>query len=236
MSHTLIKNCFIYKIKEFEENDAIINCFHHAKKLTFLAKGFQKTESKNRINLNIFSFVNLEIFLASKKNKISRLKKSTTEKQLNFLNKSVSSFFQTLKKIFFSVDKILNFDALNYDLMSELKNFYQSLLEIYQEMQFDQKNFDFFESYLCFNYLKIINNFSTFSCKKCNSTKITSFSLEEGGFLCKIHSQKIFLWEFLHALFFLNINLKTYTKKVNVKTNKEILTFLKKEINKNYFF
>ncbi|SYV91732.1 DNA repair protein RecO, partial [Mesomycoplasma hyorhinis] len=92
MSAEIIKG-LILQVYEFQEKDLIVKTITNKRIFSFVALGTRKPESKNKFALLESSISELEIFLSRLNNKLSKLKKATTEISLDLNNSKILEFW-----------------------------------------------------------------------------------------------------------------------------------------------
>lgn len=169
---------FVLKTVEYKEKDRIITLFSEKGKITFLAKGVQKLNSKNAASLQLFTKVNV-CYNAKEERNMQQLMQAKTVMFYRHLynDLQLSSMANILVDI---LDRL----AVNND-----SHILFSILE--QSFQLWEQNAD---SNLVF-MLALSSLLQLFgfcpnvdSCVHCDSRKVVYFSSLQGGFLCAEHS------------------------------------------------
>ncbi len=169
---------FVFKINEYEENDAIINCIcENGSHILLRARGFFKKNSRNILKIKEFTFCFIEYFENSNTKYKNWGLLKTGEVDIDFILETESDlsfkFFISgvLEQNYQSINKN-NFNLLLEILkLKNLKLYENELLYLY----FLKKNLNFY------NINPILNSCSI--CKK--NLNIKSFSLHENGLICK---------------------------------------------------
>ncbi|MDJ1648088.1 recombination protein O N-terminal domain-containing protein [Mycoplasma phocimorsus] len=204
--------------KDFNDYDQLVTflCPIFNKKITFLAQGVRKINSKNAVNLQMFSIIEAEVFLSRNFSKISKLKKAYLLKEYDFSNAFVQITLDKVKFIFSNTERINNsFLKLYFHVLDKFKteecNWWMSIL-------------------LANSPLILPIRPSSIKCSECGSVnKLVQFSWHLGGMKCKFHSNSITPYNMLLNYYFLFNNFEKYVKSANIYQNeliqKELLNF-----------
>lgn len=222
METKIIKG-IVLNIYDYNDNDVLIKIINEKSKLTLLAKGFKKSNSKNRSNVSIGSYVEFEIFEKyGLKNKKKLLKKSKIKK---FFDISLVDSNLT-KKIFWILQQI---EEPNYSFYFEYINFLEGLEKkewIYSELIVTYLLKFIFES----KGKKINWNVCTICL---NNKNLFIFNILEGGMFCWKHktNKGITNLNFIKSLYYLGINIDLYCNHTNFQINKKIFNFFKHHLD-----
>ncbi|QNM93926.1 DNA repair protein RecO [Mycoplasma sp. Pen4] len=204
-----ITRALVLDIKKHEENEFIVTFFNQKGVFSLFAKGLEKPTSKNKSNLILGGIVDIEYFAARSKEKVGRLKKATLETALDITNRSNSTLFIELRKLFLRIQN-------NNHLFLE----YQRYMD-----DFNEKNNQYVLTYF---YAQVMPHFgispSFNKCFACGSTRnFVNFEINNGGFICNQHGQKSFLSPYvLHSIWASFHNLLSYIEITDIKLNYEL--------------
>lgn len=220
MASETIKNGILLSIKPYLENPdhSIIEVLTTSGKISMIAQGVNKPESKNKPNLQVGCLIEFTFFKARLNNKISKLKKANLKFQIDLFDYNTSLL---VKKIMLYLKQINS----HFNLIFKIYNNILPLISI--------ENPAFLLTYFIANTLKCFGiQPSINGCVECQEkNEISDFSFKEGGFLCAKH--EIFPKEinYLKSCFYLFLSIGDYIKNVEKNTNQriyvELLTHLK---------
>ncbi|MXR43680.1 recombination protein O N-terminal domain-containing protein [Mesomycoplasma hyorhinis] len=207
MSAEIIKG-LILQVYEFQEKDLIVKTITNKRIFSFVALGTRKPESKNKFALLESSISELEIFLSRLNNKLSKLKKATTEISLDLNNSKILEFWRFISFFLNKLEKTSNYFFENLKLAWEIIN---------------EQNYLHIVVFLLANHLVLQGHFISFNkCVKCMKNKnLIYFNFSLGGMFCKIHYKNKDLQNIslLKSYYFLSLNLDQYLKFVNTIDN-----------------
>lgn len=170
------KICKCYLIAKFNYDifdEIVIFLTDEGKKISCFSKGSRRIASKNGMNLIIGNFLELEYFESRFNNKLNRLKKVNSIRNIDY-SISNSSLFNLLNLIFTKIDWVEN--------NVEYYNLYQEFLALILLSQDDSAIIN----YMIMKFLSLINeNVNLKICQRCNCvSKLQSVSIQELGFIC----------------------------------------------------
>ncbi|AXE60520.1 DNA repair protein RecO [[Mycoplasma] phocae] len=181
--------------QDINEYDEIISALSENGKITFFAPGVRKSTSKNNLNLQLYSLVNLEIIESKQKKLMPRLKRASLIKQIPInimLKREYDDIKYFFSKITSSTKALIIIDAFLecIDYLAEAKN---KVI-----------------SYLLYKIIKVEGLAPRFDgCVECQRKEhLVDFEFHRGGFLCTFHSQSSKSISLLRSLYWLNT---TYT-------------------------
>ncbi|RIV16685.1 DNA repair protein RecO [Mycoplasmopsis gallopavonis] len=219
-----ITHGIVLEIYQNEENLFLVSFFTSQGKLVLAAQGLDKPLSKNRVNLQIGSLVEIEYFKARLEGKIGKLKKAHLLKSIDISDTKNAQFVEKITKLlqnFTSSNHLMGFLPQLYSLISPLNN--DRIL-----------TFLYAQSLI---YFGIAPNFN--SCRIClNMKNLIDFDLLAGGFICNRHGQKETdkSMEYLQAIWCSFHSLKKYLIFTNNSLNQKILIQYKEAIIDNGYF
>ncbi|WP_308507209.1 recombination protein O N-terminal domain-containing protein [Mesomycoplasma hyorhinis] len=156
MSAEIIKG-LILQVYEFQEKDLIVKTITNKRIFSFVALGTRKPESKNKFALLESSISELEIFLSRLNNKLSKLKKATTEISLDLNNSKILEFWRFISFFLNKLEKTSNYFFENLKLAWEIIN---------------EQNYLHIVVFLLANHLVLQGHFISFNkCVKCMKNK-----------------------------------------------------------------
>lgn len=211
MSLKVFKGIVIKEIDYLNDNK-IFTIMTDSSLITFLALGVKKITSKNGVALQLGNFIEVEIFQARLKDKVSKLKKATIIKQPPLF---ISDTAKVLLEIIKWMQKLSDYSL-------ELFNSYIEALNLFGENYNHQlKTYILFRIVWALGLKPVLN-----CCVECKrKDNIVDFSLSKGGFLCFLHSKnKMNLLE-LHAWKNIGGEIKGY-----INTSSEINMILYQQI------
>lgn len=206
----------ILAIKNHGDNDGVIKVLTQKGLFFLFARGIQKPNSKNKLNIPLLGLVNLEIIKPKIMGKIATLKRAT-----------LISFFPInplLQDIFKNVNHFLNF--MNNNNLDKLIETYKLFLNNVEE----KPNHSY--SLILLSFLEQLGHRPNFkSCVECiNVDNIIDFEFYKGGFICNLHSSSKKEINFLKSVFWLNKDFNFYKNNINekqaIKINLMIVEFL----------
>lgn len=170
-----ISRAIILSINDYEERDGIIKAlFEDGRVMDIFAQGTQVENSKNMINLQPFSIVELEYF--QKKDRLkAKLMRSTTEKH------PTSKDIRDLNMFFLIESLFRGLEHVN-------KNIFIAIEYMINEVEF--KTINISELFYLLKLLLSENGVKTnfWSCSICgNQNRIDTFDLKANGLLCAVH-------------------------------------------------
>ncbi|WP_027334847.1 DNA repair protein RecO [Mycoplasmopsis felifaucium] len=195
----VIEKVVVLELKPYAENtnDAILYALTKNGVKAFLAKGVNKSESKNRANLQIGSVCEIEYFPTRLLDRVNRLKKANIIAMPNYENRFVIKF----------VSKAVIF-------MKHFNKYCPEITQAYEEClkhQNDGKT-AFLVTYLVASALKyygIMPNIER--CIECGSPgNLCSFQFYLGGYFCGLHTKKQRWTKELKSIYYLFKNLSVY--------------------------
>ncbi|WP_027334405.1 DNA repair protein RecO [Mycoplasma elephantis] len=216
------KGIIVNKIN-YDEFDMIISLLTNKGVLNFLAKGIRKPNSKNSTNLNIFSIVECEIFLARLDGKISKLKKAIAIKNFDYTNKYNLSINDDLFFIF------KNTEYINSDFLQKYELFLSNIG--------DNKT-NFWLSWLYANSIMIKPIIPAYNhCHICNSNQnLQYFCWHDGGMVCENHTNNKTSEKQLWQYYYLFTNVHKYIENCTIYDNIRILKEIKIFLNNNGYY
>ncbi|WP_027332538.1 DNA repair protein RecO [Mycoplasmopsis gallinarum] len=191
------------------------------------APGIYKPNSKNRFNLLIGSYCEIEFFRARLTKSMSKLMRANSLININFEKIEQIKLFKELTKII----KNLNESRIS------LFNLY---LEILQKInQFEISKYPYILTYFLAQYLPFIGlGTNYFNCSECNkNNQIVDFQFAKGGYLCincAGNNRKIL--RHLKAYYHLALDLESYINFVDQDVNNFIYEELKDLLKNNGFY
>lgn len=171
MSQIITKGFLIARLDHntFDEIITFIN--DYGNKFVCLAKGTRKISSKNARNLQIGNYCEFNFFLARDPNKISRLVKVNTIKQIHW---------PVYRTSFFLLNELVN--KLIYPSIKNF-NFYKNLLSIVTNPSFDDKKAQLIvlQKFCKLSGIELFVN----KCVLCGSNKIKTMNFNLKGLICQ---------------------------------------------------
>lgn len=202
------------------DNDAIVQVYSKNGIFSLLAKGVNKSESKNRVNLQIGSLVEIEYFQARLNNKMSLLKKATLISDIDYSNRFNLIFIQK------AVNLLKHFPKPYYTLFEAYVNCLNYLGLGKNSMLY---------TYLLahtLNYFGIGVNVS--KCCECNSpSNLCDFKFYKGGFLCGNHMSEQRWTKELKSIYYMYHDLKIFLQICISKVNQTIFYELNQYLEEN---
>ncbi|ENY68545.1 Recombination protein O [Metamycoplasma auris 15026] len=204
----------ILEVRNHQDNDGIIKVLVDGGIKFLYAKGIQKPQSKNKLNMPILALVNLEIIKSKFIDKISTLKKA-----------KIISFFPLnplLQYIYNSVLHFLNY-INNKNLDFKKYQIFLDNLERYPNQSF---------SLVLLELLRVYGMKPNFdACVECkNKNNIIDFEFYKGGFLCKQHSSNYKDPNYLRALYWLEHDffrfVNEFDENISIKINAQMIEIL----------
>ena len=206
----------VIKQVDYDDYDQIVTILTQSTIISFIALGVRKMNSKNRIALQLGNIIEVEIFRARLKNKLSKLKRAHLIKQLPIKSSDTALVWLTILKYISQIE-------------SSSPKFFQAILESYK--YWGTKLNHYIKTYILFHLLEIkgaqpVNN----KCMRCGRyDRINGFEFYQGGFTCVYHSKKIRSIEYLKGIQNLFISFDSYIKTsayINKIIFNEILAYL----------
>ncbi|UUD36368.1 recombination protein O N-terminal domain-containing protein [Mycoplasmopsis citelli] len=188
MSNITIKEAIFLNQKQVGQNEFLTTFLTSQGQVTLFAQGLNKPLSKNASNLVEGGLCIIEYFQARQKQKIGRLKKVSLLGQYNFGDEFV---FRLLKRI--------QNMALSIHFDNEFIQTYHLVNGIFDNEHFFQVINLFLVTLIKYHQVEI----NVISCALCSSKRITSFDLNQGGFLCSSHCQKTKSAQLLEWIYYL---------------------------------
>ncbi|MCR8613191.1 MAG: DNA repair protein RecO [Mycoplasma sp.] len=191
-------------------DDAIVKVITKNRVIDFIALGVNKPNSKNNVALQVSNFIEIEIFEARLQNKLSKLKKAHLledfiKSQQVFYLKNLLSIFKYINYENINVEKLFNIISISLKNLNEKNSFYIltwflfGLLDVYGYKQINDR------------------------CVICNSKKnIIHLNLDEGGFICNLHTKKSTPVGILKNFSLLNNDINNYLNNVNFEYDKDL--------------
>ena len=174
MSAKIIEGIVI-KVSDYRDSDLIVRMITNDRIINFVALGTRKVTSKNRFALQVGNIIETEIFLSSRTDKMSKLKKATLIHQPTINKNDVA-------EVIFEINRFLvNLESISKELYSFLK---KGIKLLGQEFNHQIKTFIVAKT-LKDRGLNVNFNY----CVECgNNNNINNFHFYKGGFLCTRHS------------------------------------------------
>ncbi|MBN0970614.1 DNA repair protein RecO [Mycoplasma phocoeninasale] len=176
--------------QEINEFDEIVSVLSERGRINIFAPGVRKAASKNNLNLQLYSLVDLEIITSKRSNLMPRLKRATLIKQIP-INIMLKQEYDDIKYFFSKITSTKT--KLIIDEYSE-----------YIEYLAEEKNKTI--SYLLYKLMIIEGIAPRFDgCVECGrKDRLVDFEFHRGGFLCTFHSSNNKPLSLLNSLFWLN--------------------------------
>lgn len=210
----------VIKTIDYDDFDQIITILTNEDVLSFIAKGTRKIKSKNRVALQLGNIIEVEIFQARLKGKVSKLKKAVILKQPPLETADTAKVWLTLIKYL-------------KNIKTPAPNVFQAVVESYN--YFGDKYNHFVKTYIMFQYLQTLGMKPNIEfCVECNRRDmINGFEFYKGGFTCTLHTHKERELGFLKGIANLT-NIKEYVS-TNPKHNTQIYNEIEKYIQTNSY-
>lgn len=204
--------------QNYSDHDEIVTFLSQNKPISMICLGTRKPQSKNALNLQIYSLVEVEFFRSSLENRMSRLKKAVLISVFDLNNQYVISIVNQLQFLFRNI---------TYSSKKFIKNYELFLSKIGGRDTYN------WLTWLLANS-PIINEIKPYfkNCVLCKSNQdLQYFSFDQGGMFCSKHTPKTTEYNLLMAYYFLFNDPYKYVKQINSKNNqiilKELLIFFK---------
>ncbi|UUD34788.1 DNA repair protein RecO [Mycoplasmopsis caviae] len=205
------------------DNDAIVEVYSKKGIFFLLAKGINKSESKNRTNLQLGSLVEIEFFQARIQNKMSLLKKATLISDIDYANRFNLIYIQK------AITLLKQFPKAYYPLFESYVNTLN-----YLGIGKNSLLFTFLLSHTL-NYFGLGVNVS--KCCECNSpSNLCDFKFYKGGFLCGTHMVNQRWTKELKSIYYMYHDIKIFLQICISKVNQTILCELKEYLEENGIF
>lgn len=210
----------VIKTIDYDDFDQIITILTNEDVFTFIAKGTRKIKSKNRVALQLGNIIEVEIFQARLRGKVSKLKKAVILKQPPLETADTAKVWLTLIKYL-------------KNLKTPAPNVFQAVLEAYD--YFGDKYNHYAKTYIMFQYLQALGIKPNIEfCVECNRRDmINGFEFYKGGFTCALHTEKERELGFLKGIASLN-NIKSYVT-IDPRYNTQIFNEIEKYIQTNSY-
>lgn len=207
----------------YSDHDEIVNLITQRGKISIIALGTRKPNSKNSLNLQLYSIVEAEIFFAKFVGKMSKLKKSIALHNFDFHQSNNLRLVPYLEMIFDNSEKInkIFLEKYIYFLNSVEKHYDAKLIT------WLLANSPLFDSYKQHHD----------HCVVCSSNQmLQDFEFTEGGMLCEKHAKKQKNTQLLMAYYYLFSDVHKYIKNSNYQINIEIFKHLMAYLNDCGFY
>lgn len=172
-----VSRAIILSIYDFEERDGIIKAlFEDGRVMEIYAQGIQVENSKNMINLQLFSIVELEYFQKKERLK-AKLKKSNTQKHPTSKDIRDLNMFFLIESLFRGLEHVE-------------KEVFITIEHLINEIEY--KTINISELFFLMKLLLRENgiNINFWSCSSCGrQDRIDTFDLKENGLLCIKHKR-----------------------------------------------
>ncbi len=195
MSASFINGYVINKI-EYQDNDEIILILTESgKKISCISLGSRKVNSKNGRNLFVGNFCTFELFLAREKNKISKLKKCSTIRQIQW-SIQISNWFNIL------CECIIKSSSEG----KKLFYFFEFILKLYKTKKYSEKKLILI---LLHKFCLVEGlNLEVNKCVLCGNKIVKTISFKNMGMICnecfkKIKPQVNYSLHFSKLIFYL---------------------------------
>ena len=225
MSFESITNGILLSLAPYQEepNHSILQVFTSNGKISMIAQGVNKPNSKNKSNLQVGGVIQFTYFKARLNGKMSKLKKANLQKQIDILDYNNALF---VKKIILYL----------HHIEEKFYNAYRFYNELFDFISLNKNSYlmTFFVANTLISFGLQISIKGCVECKSINN--ICDFSFKEGGFLCDIHKindKKIGL---LKSHFYLFTNLANYIENTTPEENNQIYLELLKLLMNNGIF
>lgn len=206
----------VIKKTVFEADNEIVTILTQDEIISFIALGTRKLTSKNRFSLDLGNIVNVELFMARLKGRLSKLKKSTLITQPPLL------ISNTAEIVFEIIKKVQHIENPSSKLFNAFVSSYKHLGNEYNQ---------YVRTYIMFNFLDSMGiNPIVDCCVECNRPdRINGFEFYKGGFTCAWHTTKERSLEFLKGMKYLSTDFNKYKDidpLVDLNIYKEIMKFI----------
>lgn len=210
----------VIKTIDYDDFDQIITVLTQDDVFSFIAKGTRKIKSKNRVALQLGNIIEIEIFKARLKGKVSKLKKAVLLKQLPLETADTA-------KVWLTIIKYLK------NLKQPAPNIFKAVLETYN--YFGDKYNHYAKTFIMFQYLQTLGIKPNIDhCVECNRRDmINGFEFYKGGFTCAMHTEKERELGFLKGIAYLN-NIQNYIT-IDPRHNTQIFNEIEKYIKTNSY-
>ncbi len=208
----------VVKILDYDDYDQVVTIITSDEVLSFIALGVRKINSKNRIALQLGNIIEVELFRARLKGKLSKLKRSTIVMQPPIKELDTANVLLLVIKY---LSRIQNSPG---DILTSIFECFHALGSEYNHH---------IKVFILFNYLKTIGENPQLSgCIECGSMDhIIGFEFYKGGYTCVKHTKEKRSLEFLKAIQVLDKSFNTYKEtdsSVNKLIFKELEAFIEK--------
>ncbi len=208
----------VVKIIDYDDFDQIITMITSYEVLTFIAMGVRKINSKNRIALQLGNIIEIELFRARLKGKVSKLKRANIVEQPPIEKLDTANVLLTIIK---HLSKIDDFP----------KGILDSVFETFQSLGTEWNHH--VKVYIMFKYLEVVGEAPSINnCIECGTNQhINGFEFYKGGYTCVKHTGNKRNLAFLKAIQSLDISFNSY-KNIDATINKQIYLELEEFITK----
>lgn len=207
----------VIKKIDYDDYDQIVTILTEKEIITFIALGVRKMTSTNRIPLQLGNIIEVEIFRARLKDKISKLKRANLIKQLPIKSSDTALVWMIILKYLSHIKEAAS-------------KLFRSILETYSFWGKDLNHH--IKTYIIFHFLET-NGIKPMdkNCIDCGRyDRINGFEFYKGGFTCYYHSKKVRSLEYLKGIQNLFAGFNKY-KETSAFINKSIFQELVAYLN-----